>query len=174
MRTHQENKGSGPLMNEHINKGRTQKRKPGLMFVLTGLLLAAVIATGTSIISYAFTGLQDDPYGKLVEQVAGEINLNEQQKTEVMKIKNDLNAKLENRKVTHVTGGKDIEALFRAEQYDRNEAMRIANLQDSENRDLAVYMVDELEKLHSLMTSQQRNDAVDKLKSLYKQMKNFR
>ncbi|HAX47493.1 MAG TPA: hypothetical protein PK605_15465 [Ignavibacteria bacterium] len=139
---------------------------------MAGFFLTAVIITVTSVVSVALTRLQDDPYGKLIERVADEIDLNDRQKSDVLNIKNDLNAKLENRKVTKVAGGKDIENLFRAESFNRSEAMRIAGMQDAENRDLAVYIVDELEKLHNLMTSTQRNDAVDKIKSLYNQMKN--
>jgi Spy/CpxP family protein refolding chaperone len=142
--------------------------------LVTGTILAAIIFTITAAASYAFNWFNDDPYGLLIDKVASEINLNEQQKSEVTKIKNDMNAKLVNRKVTHVTAGKDIESLFRNDTFDKSEASRIANMQDKENQDLAVYMVDELEKLHGLLTSQQRNDAVDKIKTLYAQFKSFK
>lgn len=143
-------------------------------FLVTGTILAAIVFAITAAATYAFSRFNEDPYGLLIDKVAGEINLNEQQKSEVTKIKNDLNAKLVNRKVTHVTGGKDIERLFRNDTFDKSEASRIANMQDKENQDLAVYMVDELEKLHGLLTSQQRNDAVDKIKILYAQFKSLR
>jgi Spy/CpxP family protein refolding chaperone len=144
---------------------------------LAGAVLVTLIVTG--IAAFGFTmniisKFKDDPYGVLIDKVASDINLNDQQKHEVNKIKDEVNAKLENRKIKHIKRGAEIEKLFRNDNFDRSAALTVANLQEKENRDIAVYMVDQLEKLHGLLTSEQRNNAVDKVKELYASYKSMK
>lgn len=142
--------------------------------LIKGTMLLVITLTAAAAVGFTMkkiTNLIDDPYGALIEQVASEIDLNEQQKQEIIKIKDDAASKIENREIHHVTGGKQIESIFRADNFDRSKALDVANLQDADNRDIAVYMVDQLEKVHNLLTSKQRNDAVDKIKTLYASFK---
>lgn len=153
--------------------GPDQRTGRRLLFtaVMTTLLITVAAAFGFTM--NIMNKYKDDPYGVLIEQVAGEINLNEQQRTEVNKIKDEVNSKLENRTITHVKGGREIDKLFRSDSFDRQAALNIANQQDEGNRELALVMVYELEKLHSILTSEQRNAAVDKVKGVYAKFKSM-
>lgn len=140
------------------------------------VFMAAVLITGITALGFTVKRYTEDPYAALADQVAIELNLNQHQKSAVDKIKNDVNTKIGGRKIKKVKNGREIEALFRAENFNKLKALEIANQQDTENRQLAVEMMDELEELHGVLTSQQRNDAVDKIKQLhakYKSMKNI-
>lgn len=150
--------------------------KTGRKF-LFGALLIAILITGIAAAGYTMnviTKTTDGPYDALVDQVASEISLNEQQKSEVQKIKDDMNSKIGSRKIRGIKNAAQIETLFRSESFDRAKAMEIANSQNEENRELAVYTVDKLEQVHCMLTSKQRNDAVDKIKTLYATFKKMK
>lgn len=141
---------------------------------LFSFFLAVVLITGITALGFTVKRYIDDPYGALLEEVASGLNLNEQQKSEVDKIKSDVNSKIGDKKIKHVKNGKGIEMLFRADNFDRQKALEIANEQDSDNRQLAVEMVDKLEQLHGVLTSEQRNSAVDKVKQLHAKFKSMK
>jgi Spy/CpxP family protein refolding chaperone len=158
---------------EQINPGPDTRTGRKLLFSAVATALVITVAAAFGFTMNIMSKYKDDPYGILLEQVANEINLNEQQKTEVNKIKETVTAKTEGRTIKHVKGGSEIEKLFRSETFDRQKALNIANRQEKENLDLAVFMVDELEKLHSVLTSEQRNSAVDKVKELHAKFKSM-
>lgn len=138
------------------------------------IFMAVVLITGITALGFTVKRYIDDPYGALIEQVASELDLNEQQKSEVDKISKDVTNKVGDRKIKKVKNAREIDALFRADNFDRQKALEIANSQDVDNRDLAIEMVTKLEELHGVLTSQQRNDAVDKVKQLHARFKSMK
>jgi Spy/CpxP family protein refolding chaperone len=148
---------------EKPEKVRGRKRK-----IVIGIVLVLFVVTGVVGIGFAknfrdkYRG--DGPYGFIMDKIVKELNLNEQQKTEVDKIKNEIKAKMETNRQKKTDNANEFEQMFRSDNFDKQKALDLAKQRDAEREEMRSFFVEELAKFHSILTSEQRNKAADKMK----------
>lgn len=143
--------------------GRGRKRK-----VIIGAVLVLFIITGVAGLGFA-RGFYDKhrgdgPWGFMIEKIAGELDLNDQQKAEVEKIKDEIKAKMEANKQDRENGMTEMEQMFRSDTFDKQKALDLMKQHESKREEMKNFMLDEVAKFHSILTPDQRNKAVDKMK----------
>jgi Spy/CpxP family protein refolding chaperone len=162
---------NNPPEAEDLNKkkpSRGRKRK-----LIIGTVLVLFIITGVAGFGFARGFYEkhrgDGPWGFLIEKVAKDIDLNEQQKAEVEKIKDEIKAKMEANKQERSQGMDEMEQMFRSDSFDKQKALELMKQHDSKREEMRSFMLDEVAKFHSILTPDQRNKAVDKIKEYRQQ-----
>ena len=152
--------------------GRGRKRK-----VIIGAVLVLFIITGVAGLGFA-RGFYDKhrgdgPWGFMIGKIAGELDLNDQQKSEVEKIKEEIKAKMEANRPDRENDMAVMEQMFRSDTFDKQKALEHFKQQDAKRDEMRNFMLDEAAKFHSILTPDQRNKAVDKMKE-FRQKKHDR
>lgn len=145
--------------------GGNKRRKKVRLF---GLLIIIVVITG--IAGLGFTrGFYDKhpgsgPMGFMMFKIAKELDLSEQQKAEVEKIRDEIKAKRDQNRESRKQDMTEMEQMFRGDTFDKNKALEFAKQQDAKRDEMRSFMIDEMAKFHSILTPDQRNKAADKMK----------
>ena len=143
--------------------GRGRKRK-----IIIGAILVMFIITGVAGFGFA-RGFYDKhrgegPWGFMIGKIAGELDLNDQQKAEVEKIRDEIKAKMESNKPDRNNDMAEMEQMFRSDSFDKQKALDLMKQNDAKRDEMRSFMLDEAAKFHSILTPEQRNKAVDKMK----------
>jgi len=143
--------------------GRGRKRK-----IIIGAVLVMFIITGVAGFGFA-RGFYDKhrgdgPWGFMIGKIAGELDLNDQQKAEVEKIRDEIKAKMESNKPDRNNDMAEMEQMFRSDSFDKQKALDLMKQNDAKRDEMRSFMLDEVAKFHSILTPDQRNKAVDKMK----------
>lgn len=143
--------------------GRGRKRK-----IIIGAVLVMFIITGVAGFGFA-RGFYDKhrgdgPWGFMIGKIAGELDLNDQQKAEVEKIRDEIKAKMESNKPDRNNDMAEMEQMFRSDSFDKQKALDLMKQNDAKRDEMRSFMLDEVAKFHSILTPEQRNKAVDKMK----------
>ena len=143
--------------------GRGRKRK-----IIIGAILVMFIITGVAGFGFA-RGFYDKhrgdgPWGFMIGKIAGELDLNDQQKAEVEKIRDEIKAKMESNKPDRNNDMAEMEQMFRSDSFDKQKALDLMKQNDAKRDEMRSFMLDEVAKFHSILTPEQRNKAVDKMK----------
>ena len=152
--------------------GRGRKRK-----IIIGAVLVMFIITGVAGFGFA-RGFYDKhrgdgPWGFMIGKIAGELDLNDQQKAEVEKIKDEIKAKMESNKPDRENDMTEMEQMFRSDTFDKQKVLDLMKQHDSKREEMRSFMLDEVAKFHGILTPDQRNKAVDKMKE-FRQKKHDR
>ncbi len=107
------------------------------------------------------------PMGFLMEMVVKDLDLNEQQKAEVDKIKSEIKAKMDAKKENRKSDMDEMEKMFRSDNFDKQKALDMAKKHEQDREDMKSFMIDEMAKFHGILTSDQRNKAADKMKEFH-------
>jgi len=143
------------------NKNRKKVR-------LIGLLI--IIAVITGIAGLGFTrGFYDKhpgggPMGFMMFKIVKELDLTDQQKAEVEKLRDEIKAKKEQNRLTSRQDMTEMEQMFRGDTFDKSKALEFAKQQDANRDEMRGFMIDQMAKFHAILTPDQRNKAVDKMK----------
>jgi len=144
-------------------KKRGRKRK-----LVIGVILIVFVVTGIVGIGFAKNFRDkyrhDGPFGFIIDKIVKDLNLNEQQKTEVEKIKNEIKAKMDANRQKRTDNANEFEQMFRSDTFDKQKALELAKQRDADREEMRGFMIDEMAKFHSILTSEQRNKAADKMK----------
>jgi len=143
--------------------GRGRKRK-----IIIGAILVMFIITGVAGFGFA-RGFYDKhrgdgPWGFMIGKIAGELDLNDQQKAEVEKIRDEIKAKMESNKPDRNNDMAEMEQMFRSDSFDKQKALDLMKQNVAKRDEMRSFMLDEVAKFHSILTPEQRNKAVDKMK----------
>lgn len=152
------------------NRGRKRK-------IIIGVVLVMFIITGVAGFGFA-RGFYDKhrgdgPWGFMIGKIAGELDLNDQQKAEVEKIRDEIKAKMEANKQDRDNGMTEMEQMFRSDTFDKQKALDLMKQHDAKREEMRSFMLDEVAKFHGILTPDQRNKAVDKVKE-FRQKKHDR
>lgn len=143
--------------------GRGRKRK-----IIIGAVLVMFIITGVAGFGFArgfyYKHRGDGPWGFMIGKIAGELDLNDQQKAEVEKIRDEIKAKMESNKPDRNNDMAEMEQMFRSDSFDKQKALDLMKQNDAKRDEMRSFMLDEVAKFHSILTPEQRNKAVDKMK----------
>lgn len=160
---------NNPEETKNLSSGDGNKRRKKVR--LLGLLIVVVVITG--IIGLGFTrGFYDKhpgggPMGFMMFKIAKELDLTDQQKAEVEKLRDEIKAKRDQNRLTRKQDITEMEQMFRGDTFDKSKALEFAKLQDAERDEMRGFMIDQMAKFHAILTSDQRNKAVDKMKEFH-------
>jgi Spy/CpxP family protein refolding chaperone len=146
-------------------------------FWIISSLAAVILITGIAGIGFAqkFKRFHDDgPLGHGLMKIAKELDLNEQQKAEVEKIKNEIKTKMESRKQNREDRFDEFANLFNSDRLDKAALNSLYQKHESDRQEMREFFMDELIKFHSILTPAQRTKAVEKMKEKKDKFKSFR
>ncbi|MCC6864824.1 MAG: Spy/CpxP family protein refolding chaperone [Ignavibacteria bacterium] len=144
-------------------KPSNSKRK-----ILISIIVVFVI-TGIAALGFAKNFYDNhrgghDKVGFIIGKISKELDLNDEQKAEVEKIKIEIKAKMDENKQNRSQDAVEMENLFRSSSFDKTKALELSSKRDAERQEMKSFMIDELAKFHSILTPDQRNKAADKMK----------
>lgn len=114
------------------------------------------------------------PLGFLMKIAMQDLNLTDQQKQEVEKIKNEIQAKMEQNREDRKNDMTEMEQMFRSDNFDKSKALELMKKHDEKRDEMRSFMLDQTAKFHAILTPDQRNKAADKLKEFREKRKENR
>lgn len=147
------------------NGGGNKRRKKVRLF---GLLIIVVVITGIAALGFT-RGFYDKhpdggPMGFMMFKIAKELDLTDQQKAEVEKIRDEIKAKREQNRESRKQDMTEMEQMFRGDTFDKTKALDFAKQREVNREEMRSFKVDQMAKFHSILTPEQRNKAADKMK----------
>ena len=162
------NESSVPQEQNNKPQGSKNCKGRGKRKFLIGVLLIFFIVAGVVGISVAKNKAdkfrEHGPFGFIMEKIVKDLDLNDQQKKEVEKIRDEVKAKMEEKKKDRSNDMEQMEQMFRADNFDKQKALDIAKQHDADREEMRSFFIDEMAKFHSILTPEQRNKAADKMK----------
>lgn len=145
--------------------------------IISSVLLVFII-TGIAGLGFA-KGYYDKhrphgPLGFMIEMVVKDLDLNAQQKSEVDKIKEEIKVKMDAKKTDRKADMEEMMQMFRTDNFDKTKALELMKKNDAQRDEMRNFMLDETAKLHSILTPEQRNKAVDKMKEFREKRKGMK
>lgn len=110
--------------------------------------------------------IKDGPHGFIIEQIAGKLNLDENQKAQVDKIREQINEKMEANKPDRKNDLDEFENEFKKDNLDKNTLKQIMEKKDQKREEMKDFMLDKLIEFHKILTPEQRTKAVEIMKEL--------
>ncbi|MBZ0204535.1 MAG: Spy/CpxP family protein refolding chaperone [Ignavibacteria bacterium] len=152
------------------------KRNKGKIVIIT--MIVVFVVTGIAALGFA-KGFYDKhkgggPWGFMIGRIADDLDLNTEQKAAVDKIKEEIKAKMDANKESRKKDMTEMEQMFRSDNFDKQKALDFAKLHDAKREEMRSFMIDEVAKFHSILTPDQRNKAVDKMKEFREKDKGFK
>jgi Spy/CpxP family protein refolding chaperone len=163
------NNPAQPENKPKVKKGRKK-------FIIASLIVLFVI-TGIFGIGFA-QGFRDkhkggDPLRFMLEKVAKQLDLNDQQQAEVNKIKDEIKAKMDENMQKRKDQMGEMEKMFRGDTFDKQKVMDLDKMRETNREEMRTFMIDEMAKFHALLTPDQRNKAADLMKEKQEKMGKF-
>ncbi|MEO8513254.1 MAG: Spy/CpxP family protein refolding chaperone [Ignavibacteria bacterium] len=159
---------NSPELNVEPERNKTKMNGRKRKIIISSVIVLFLV-TGLAGLGFA-KGFYDNhrgghgPMGFIMEKIVKDLDLNEQQKAEVEKIKDEIKAKMDAKKEDRKNDAEEMEKMFRQNTFDKQKALEFAKKHDAERDEMKSFMIDELAKFHSILTSDQRNKAADKMK----------
>jgi Spy/CpxP family protein refolding chaperone len=152
---------------EEITKN-TENRKRKKKLFLWGFIIFFLIAgiTGISIAQKVKKMRDGGPLMFMMEKITKDLNLTDQQKTDIDKIREEIKTKMESRKKDTQSGMDDFANAFKQDKLDKETLKAIEQNRESDRQDMKDFMMDELIKFHDILTPDQRNQVVEKMKKM--------
>lgn len=153
------------------NKNTTQPKGRGRKkFVVIGAFLVLFIIAGAIGVGVAKNKVdkfrEHGPFGFMMERIVKDLDLTAQQKTEVDKIREEVKAKMEEKKNSRKEQMDGYEQMFRSDYFDKQKALDLAKQHDAERDEMRSFFIEETAKFHAILTPDQRNKAADKMKEM--------
>lgn len=154
-----------------------QKTKPSKSKVILISISAVILIT--LIAGFAYNNYYNNrpgpfgPMGFLLNRIADDLDLSPQQKSEVEKIKQDIRDKIDANRDKRQNFHQEMENIFRSDTFDKQKALELAEQQSKHQEEMRTFMIDQMEKFHSILTPQQRNKAADLLRDCPQNKKGF-
>jgi Spy/CpxP family protein refolding chaperone len=157
-----------------INKTKMNTKTSGKKYfflgALTTILLVVGIATFGFVTHWNHFG-DHGPWGMMLDKVTKDLNLNDQQKSQLESIKAEIKAKMESNRQNKGKGMDDFSNAFLQDNLDKQTLMDIDTKHETARKEMREFYYDEVVKFHDLLTSSQRQQVVDKMKELKSQHK---
>ncbi len=163
--------------NDPVQPENKQKKNKSKKKYVIGSLIIIILITGIVGLGFA-SGFRDKHRGDgnfrfMLEKVAKELNLNDQQQAEVNKIKDEIKAKMDENKQKRKDHMSEMEKMFRSDTFDKQKVMDMDKMRETKREEMRTFMIDEMAKFHALLTSEQRNKAADLMKEKHEKMDRF-
>lgn len=142
---------------------RSKKR-----FFLWGFIIFFVIAgvTGIGIAQKVKQMREGGPWIFMLNQVTKDLTLTDQQKSDIEKLKDEVKAKRESMKKDNQNPMDDFANAFKQDNLDKETLKSIEQKHEAKRQEMKEFMMDELIKFHDILTPDQRNQVVEKMKEM--------
>lgn len=148
--------------NQGVKKGKRKKIILGTIIIVLCMMVFAGIGTAQKMKQFRDKG----PLAILMDKITADLGLSDQQKSDVQKIKDEIKAKMEENKSKRENKTDEFDKMFRQDKLDKDAMKEMMKKHETDREAMKDFMLDELVKFHSILTSEQRNKAADKLKEL--------
>lgn len=160
--------------NNSTNKTKMNTKTSGKKYFFLGALTATLLIVGIAAFGFVthwnhFGG--HGPWGMMLEKVTKDLNLNDQQKSQLESIKAEIKAKMESNRQNKGKGMDDFSKAFLQDNLDKQTLMDLDAKHETDRKAMREFYFDEVVKFHDLLTSSQRQQVVDKVKELKSQHK---
>ncbi|HRE11286.1 MAG TPA: Spy/CpxP family protein refolding chaperone [Ignavibacteria bacterium] len=152
-------------------RNKKSKRK-----IIISVVLVLIIITGIAGLGFA-KGYYDKhrphgPLGMIMDMAMKDLDLTDQQKNEVAKIKEEIQLKMDSQQKPDRRKEMDeMMDMFRGSTFDKQKALDMMKQRDAERDEMRSFMIDQTAKFHAILTPDQRNKAVDKMKEFREKRK---
>ncbi len=153
---------------DSANSSESKKPRRRKRIIIASIIVFFLV---TGIAGLGFTkGFYDNHRGDggpmrfIMEMVINDLDLNEQQKAKVEKIKSEIKAKMDSKKENKQKDMTEMEQMFRSDNFDKTKALEISKKHDANREEMKSFTIDQMAKFHSILTTEQRNKAADKMK----------
>ncbi len=157
-------KNTSGTMPESSKPRKSSKKK----FFLWGFVVFFLIAGVTGIgIAQKVKQMRDGgPLMYMMNKITKDLNLTAQQKADVDKLKDEIKAKRESMKKDRSGGMDDFANAFKQDKLDKETLKSIEQKHEADRQEMKDFMMDELVKFHDILTPDQRNQVVEKMKEM--------
>jgi periplasmic protein CpxP/Spy len=161
--------GEGKENTPGNNQPSVKKNKSRKKYIIGTLLVFFIIigVIGVTIAKNKADKFREHgPMGFLSERIVKELNLNDQQKKEVEKIRDEIKTRMQEKKKSRQDTRGEMEQMFRGDTFDKQKALELAGKRDADREEMKIFFIDQAAKFHAILTPDQRNKAADKMKEM--------
>lgn len=146
-----------------------KKPKAGVNKLLMGYFIVTLLIIG--IVSVGFTVKAKEfrkhgPFGMIMEMVMKDIDLSDNQKKEMEKIKDEVKAKMDEKKQKHENDMEEFGNIFKQDKIDKEQLNSLAKNREADREEMKNFFIDELVKVHDILTPDQRAKVIEKMKEM--------
>lgn len=150
-------------------KSKSKLNKFLLVYFISTIVIIAIVSVGfaanISNVKNYYQGFRDHgPFGFIMEKIVKELDLSDNQKKEMEKIRDEIKAKMDEKKKTREDHMSEFGNLFKQDKLDKEQIMSLANKHEADREEMKSFFIDELIKVHDILTPEQRTKAVEKMK----------
>jgi len=154
-------------------KGRSKVRDSKKKYYLWGFIIFFLIAgiTGVNFAQKMKNMRDGGPLFFMMNKVTKDLNLTDQQKADIDKIKQEIKAKRESMKKDRGSKMDDFANAFKQDKLDKETLKSLEQKHEADRQEMKDFMMEEMVKFHDILTPEQRNKVVDKMKEMREKMK---
>jgi len=158
---------------ESEGNGNTKVRGSKKKYYVWGFIIFLLIAgiTGVNFAQKMKKMRDGGPLMFMMNKVTKDMNLTDQQKADIEKIKQEIKAKRETMKKDRGSKMDDFANAFKQDKLDKETLKSIDQKQEANRQDMKDFMMDELIKFHDVLTPDQRSQVAEKMKEMREKMK---
>lgn len=139
-----------------------------LKFIIP-VIIAALLITATFGIVMAKKKFADGPNGFMMGMLINKLDLDETQKAQAEKIRDEIHARMQTNMQTNMndpqTIKEDLASEFVKDNMDKNNLMAIDQKRQQEMNDDKEFMMEKMIEFHNILTPSQRQEAADLMKN---------
>lgn len=136
------------------------------LIMSVAVIIFIVIAIKGIAMGRHFHKFHDGPHGFIMEQIIGKLNLDENQKAQVEKIREQIKEKMEANKPDRKNDLDELENEFKKDNLDKNTLKQIFENKDQNREEMKDFMLDKLIEFHKILTPEQRTKAAELMKEM--------
>lgn len=158
---------------ENTSKSKCFKsRKLKFIIPITIILILIISVCGIVKAQKKFGhGPGDGPGGFMLGMIVEKLNLTNDQKAQVEKIKDEIKAKMETKKDDRESMMQDFANEFLKDNMDKNRLQELDQKREQEMKENKDFMMDKMIEFHNLLTPEQRQKAVETMKEMKEKFK---
>lgn len=153
-------------MPESIQPEDIKSRSKSFKKFIIPLIVTALIFSSVFGIVYAKKKFRDGPPGFIIEMLTQNLNLSENQKAQVERLKVQVKEKMEQNKPDGESAMDELANEFKKDQLDKKKLMELADKKEHKKEEMKEFMMDKLIEFHNILTPEQRNKVVENMTSM--------
>ncbi len=142
------------------NKKRSYKK-----FIISFVIVVLIFSSVCGIV-IAKKKFRDGPHGFFIEKMIENLNLTENQKAQVERIKTQIKEQMEANKPDRQNDMESFASEFRKEKLDKNALIELKRKKDENKEMMEIFMMDKVIEFHDILTPEQRNQVVENMKNM--------
>lgn len=144
---------------------RKSCRSRKIKFIIP-LLVIAFIFTSIIGIVYAKKKFSDGPDGFLMGMIVEKLDLSNDQKVQIEKLRIQIREKMESKKSNRESNMEEFANEFKKDNMDRNKLKELDKKREQDMNEMKDFMTDKIIEFHNILTPEQRIKAVDTMKEM--------